>query len=176
MLASEFVPAGTAAKAAIKVKKLAKVAKAGKLATKAAKLANTTVGKIVVSKIKSGAKLTKRDVAVVNQIAVAQDVDPTTPNVMTKEEFSQVAPGETQANAPMVQEPTQAAKGYASNSFTETSNQEPQSQTLPTNTNSNTLAEPLPTTTKNNTMLYVGVGVLGLGIIYALNQKTKTNE
>jgi hypothetical protein len=171
-IAASFVPAGgVATKLATKLTKLGKV---GKLAKGAVKLANTKVGKFVMNKAKQGRALYAREANVVTQIAVAQDVDTTTPNVMTPDQFSEVTAGTgaVQADAPVktnvqsvpneaqletlsnIKEiPVDNLKEEAVNQITETT-------------------PPTETTKKDNTMLYVGIGavaVIGIGLAMSNN-------
>ncbi|MBY0485932.1 MAG: hypothetical protein K2P85_01875 [Flavobacteriaceae bacterium] len=102
---SKILKAGKLAKLASKAGKLSKLAKIGKLAVKAKGLLNTQVGQIVLNKVKQGIALKANEAQFVEQVAVAQDQDPTTPNVLTPQEFNEATanqPNVVQANAPMV--------------------------------------------------------------------------
>lgn len=102
---SKLLKAGKLGKLAMKASKLAKLSKIGKLAIKAKGLLNTQVGQLVMSKVKQGIALNPNESQFVEQVAVAQDQDPTTPNVLTPQEFNEATanqPNVVQANAPMV--------------------------------------------------------------------------
>jgi hypothetical protein len=115
-IATMFIPGGQvvgiaakAAKTASWANKLAKLGRIGRLATKAIKLSQSPYFKGALQAVKAGIQLTKQQQQAVEQVAIAQDTDPTTPNVMTPEEFTQVAtviaPTAVQANAPIIETP-----------------------------------------------------------------------
>lgn len=98
-IAASFIPAGKVAGIGAK---LVKAGKIGKLATKAIALSQTAVGAFVLDKVKQGLPLNRNEQQVVTNIAVAQDQDATTPNVLSPEEFNAVAPNAVQADAPQM--------------------------------------------------------------------------
>ena len=149
----------------------ANIVPGGGFVGKALNLVNNTAGKLVMDKVDSGQPFTPQDAQVAQQIIVANETDPNTPNVLTPAQFQSIAPRQTQAIAPMYQ-PRQAVQSYAP--AQQEYQEEPQGDIVPVKlATQNTVATPLPTDTKNNTMLYVGGGVLALGIVYALTQKNK---
>lgn len=143
----------------------ANIVPGGGFVGKALNLVNNTAGKMVMDKVDSGQPFTPQDEQVAKQIIVANETDPNTANVLTPAQFQQIAPRATQAIAPMYQ-PTQAV-APAQAEYQD----EPQSDLVPVRPVANQLATPLPTEPKNNTMLYVGGGVLLLGIAYTLTHK-----
>ena len=155
---------------------LSKLGAVGRLATKAVALANTPMGQLVVSKVKDKIMLTPQETGFANQMLVANETDPNTPNVLTSAQFAAIAPPTAvQAQAPLVQ---QAPVQNFAPSFQPT---QPQADLMPVKLAENKealpteynepVSAPLPTATNNNTMLYVGGGVLALGLIYVLTKK-----
>ena len=160
-LVASFVPVvgGVASKGLNLVSKLGAV---GRLGVKAAALAKTQVGQMVMSKAKAGINLSPQETQMATSIVVANETDPNTPNVLTPAEFNVIAPQQTQAVAPIFQPIQQQLQD------------EPQGDVVPvklSEKNDVPTANPLPTEPKNNTMLYVGGGVVLLGIVYALTHK-----
>ncbi|WP_394760302.1 hypothetical protein [Flavobacterium sp.] len=163
-LVASFVPVvgGVASKGLNLVSKLGAV---GRLGTKALALSKTQLGQLVMSKAKAGLKLSPQETQVATSIVVANETDPNTPNVLTQAELNVIAPQVTQAVAPMFQPAQQEFQD------------EPQGDVVPvkiSDKNEITTPTPLQTEPKNNTMLYVGVGVVLLGLgTYALTHKNK---
>ncbi|WP_395043157.1 hypothetical protein [Flavobacterium sp.] len=103
--ATGFLKGTKAAKLAMKASKFMELSKVGKLAIKAKGLLKTQIGQLVMTKVKQGVPLNPSEAKFVEQVAVAQDQDPTTPNVLTPQEFNEATGGDptkVQANAPMV--------------------------------------------------------------------------
>ncbi len=187
-IAASFVPAGgVATKLATKLTKLGKV---GKLAKGAIKLANTKVGKFVLNKAKQGIALNSKEANVVNQIAVAQDVDNSTPNVMTPEQFENASAGTgaIQSDAPIVSSAPVVRTNNTSvpneaqietlakvkeipkeNLVEEAQNQQKEADSIK---EAGTGAPK-----KDNTMLYVGIGavaVVGIGLAMSKGSNSAT--
>lgn len=176
-LAASFVPVGgaVAGKLAGKLDKLGKV---GRLAKGAVKLANTQVGKMVIEKAKQGIAMSGQENQVLTQIAVANDVDTSTPNVLEPQEFEEVTQNTNlqQANAPVV---NSSAPANVPN--------DAQLQTIANlkNIPAENLKEEVATTTtattdvkKDNTMLYLGAGavaVIGIALAMSKGSSTQTN-
>ena len=153
-LVASFVPVvgGVASKGLNLVSKLGAV---GRLGVKAVALTKTPIGKLVMNKAKAGVKLSPKENLVAKQIIVANETDPNTPNALSTSEFNAIAPQENQAG-------------------TQSEQEEPQGDVVPVKPSTReAIAIPLPTEPKNNTMLYVGGGVILLGIAYALTHKNK---
>lgn len=101
-IASSIIPGGQVAGIGAK---LLKAGKAGKLATKALALTKTKAGSFVLGKVKQGIALTRQEKGFVTKIAVAQDEDPNTPNVLTPAQFNEATannPEKVQADAPLI--------------------------------------------------------------------------
>lgn len=168
-LVASFVPVvgGVASKGLNLVSKLGAV---GRLGAKAAALARTPLGQMVMDKVQAGVNLSPQENQVATNIVVANETDPNSPNVLTPAQFNAIAPQATQAVAPIFQ-PTPQNNMSVQQDFQD----EPQGDVVPVKLSTkNEVATPLPTEPKNNTMLYVGGGVLLLGIAaYALTHKNK---
>ena len=100
-IAAMVIPGGQVVGVAAKLAKLGRI---GKLAVKAMKIAKSPLGQIVMNKIKNGIALNQSDQNVVTEMAVAQDQDPSTPNVLSPEQFSTVTAGSglVQATQPTI--------------------------------------------------------------------------
>lgn len=131
-IAVNFIPGGQAVGIGLKLMKLAKL---GKLAFKAVKLAKSPLGKALFAKLRKGTPLKKEEEQFITQMAVEQDQDPKTPNVLTPEQFSSVAPNLQQAPAPLLKD-TPSTKVGSSNSPT---------NTISENTTASEPVEELPT-------------------------------
>jgi leucyl aminopeptidase len=102
-IAAKIGKAAKLAKIVLTASKLAKLAKVVKLGMKAYQLYKSPVVQAVMDKIKEGKQVTPQEESIVNQVAVANDIDPNTPNVLTPEEFKAVAPpNAVQAVAPII--------------------------------------------------------------------------
>lgn len=172
-IASTFIPGGQAVGIATK---LAKVGKAGKLALKAKKLMGSKVGKFVMNKAKQGRALNAKEANVVTQIAVAQDVDTTTPNVMTSEQFSQATAGTggVQADVPNAKTNVQSVPNEAQLETLSNIKEIPVDNLKEEAVNQITETTTATTETpkKDNTMLYIGIGavaVIGIGLAMSKN-------
>jgi hypothetical protein len=152
---------------------VANVVPFGGIVGKAANLITSKVGQAVMDKVDSGQSFTPQEAQVAQNIIIANETDPNTPNVLTPAQFNTIAPRQTQANAPLYQ-PKQAVQSYAP--AQQEFQDEPQGDVVPvklSTKNEVTTATPLPTEPKNNTMLYVGGGVGVLLLAYALTHKNK---
>lgn len=154
-LASNFIPGGAVATKGVKV--LGKLGKVGRLGKKAIALTKTGIGQVVMQKAKAGIALSRQEQKVATEIVVANETDPTTPNVLTPQEFNTIPTQEVQVDAPVFK-PTVSAE--------ERTQEQEQERESPS-------PKPLQTEAKNNIMLYVGGGLLLLGVVYVVTKKSK---
>ena len=198
-IGASFIPgAGAGAAIAIKAAKIGKITKAAQLALKAKKLLSSGVGRaimgVVKNKLATGQQINQNEEAFVNQVVVAQDTDPNTPNITTPEEFNQIAPGSVQANAPTVKvsanevnrfvgsgnenssgpseeqlETISKMKGIPKENLTEEAQNQQKEADNVKGAGSN------PPSKKNNTMLYVAGGIGVLAVIGIAMSKSSTS-
>ncbi len=173
IIASSFIPAGAVAGKLVKLKGI------GKLAVKAQKLASTKVGSFVLNKAMQGIALNSQETNVVNQIAVAQDTDAGTPNVLPPAQFDKITENTNlvQADAPLLKDAPAVVPNKSQlatiaavkdipldNLVEEASNQ---SKDNPASTSIEKVE-----VKKNNTLLYAGIGVLAIvGVSIAIFKK-----
>lgn len=173
IIASSFIPAGAVAGKLVKLKGI------GKLAVKAQQLANTKVGAFVLNKCMRGVPLKQQETAVLNQIAVAQDTDATTPNVFPPAQFEEVTKNTNlvQADAPLFKEAPASVPNKAQiatiaavkdvpvdNLIEESSNQAKENAAI--------IPAEKVEVKKNNTLLYAGIGLVAVvGISIAIFKK-----
>jgi uncharacterized membrane protein len=120
----------------------------GQIGDVASGLLESQTGQIVMDKLLNKQPLNANEAIVANSIAVANDTDPNTPNVLTSSQFHTIAPQEQQAEAPIVSPQNESPEAL-----------------------SNKIENEITAEPKNNTMLYVGGAVVLAGAIYLMTKK-----
>jgi hypothetical protein len=125
----------------------------GQIGDVASGLLESQTGQIVMDKLLNKQPLNANEAIVANSIAVANDTDPNTPNVLTSSQFHTIAPQEQQAEAPIVSSQNESPENMIPVAL------------------SNKIGNEITAEPKNNTILYVGGAVVLAGAIYLIAKK-----
>ena len=159
-IAAMVIPGGQAVAIGTKIAKLGMLAKAAKLAAGAKKLIDSPIGQAVIAKIGNKQPLTADDAAFIDKVAVAQDVDPNTPNMLGAAEFAALTnASQKQADQPQVQLP-QVVKTALASANPNISDSNVVDKSAVSNTSIKTKQ---PMSTQN--IMLIGGGVVAAGVI-----------
>ena len=133
--------------------KLTFLQRMGQIGNVASGLLESQTGQMVMDKLLNKQPLNANEAIVANSIAVANDTDPNTPNVLTSSQFQTIAPQEQQAEAPIVSSQNESPENMIPVAL------------------SNKIGNEITAEPKNNTILYVGGAVVLAGAIYLIAKK-----